>query len=95
MVPKNSKLYLVTGSPGGRTIINTVLCVMVNMLDYDMDVQVAVDAPRQHLQWFPDRLAIEDFKANDTAGVLRVLRMQNGTAESAANAERKLDFDRV
>ena len=67
MVRKDGKLFLVTGSPGGRTIINTVLCVMINVLDYDMDVQAAVDAPRQHHQWFPDRLAIEDFLTNDTA----------------------------
>jgi len=67
IVRKDGKLYLVTGSPGGRTIINTVLCVLVNVLDYEMDVQAAVDAPRQHHQWFPDRLAVENFQSNGTA----------------------------
>ena len=52
LVYKNGKPLLITGSPGGRTIINTVLCVVVNVLDFDMPVQEAVDAPRLHHQWF-------------------------------------------
>jgi gamma-glutamyltranspeptidase / glutathione hydrolase len=56
---KDGKLLLITGSPGGRTIINTVLCVVVNVIDFEMDIQAAVDAPRQHHQWFPDQLNIE------------------------------------
>ena len=50
---------LVTGSPGGRTIINTVLCVVVNTIDYRMTVRQAVDEPRHHHAWFPDRVSIE------------------------------------
>jgi gamma-glutamyltranspeptidase/glutathione hydrolase len=59
IVAKNGKPVLITGSPGGRTIINTVLCVVTNVIDFGMDVRAAVDAPRQHHQWFPDELAIE------------------------------------
>jgi len=58
---KDGKLALVTGSPGGRTIINTVLCVVINYVDYGGDIRAAVDAPRMHHQWFPDRISIEDF----------------------------------
>ena len=58
---KDGQLALVTGSPGGRTIINTVLCVVINYVDYGGDVQAAVDAPRMHHQWFPDRISLEDF----------------------------------
>ena len=58
---KDGKLALVTGSPGGRTIINTVLCVVINYVDYGGDVRAAVDAPRMHHQWFPDRISLEDF----------------------------------
>ena len=58
---KDGKLALVTGSPGGRTIINTVLCVVINYVDYGGDIRAAVDAPRMHHQWFPDRIFIEDF----------------------------------
>ena len=59
IVAKDGKVVLVTGSPGSRTIINTVLCVVVNVLDYGMDVQQAVDAPRLHHQWFPDIVNFE------------------------------------
>ena len=59
LVAKDGKLVLVTGSPGGRTIPSTVLCVVVNVLDFGMSVREAVDAPRWHHQWFPDRLQFE------------------------------------
>lgn len=59
VVAKGGKPYLITGSPGGRTITNTVLCVLVNVLDYKMGVREAVDSPRMHHQWFPDQLRIE------------------------------------
>lgn len=59
LVLKDGKPILITGSPGGRTIINTVLCVVTNVIDFEMNVQDAVNAPRQHHQWYPDELAIE------------------------------------
>jgi gamma-glutamyltranspeptidase/glutathione hydrolase len=59
IVAKNGKVVLVTGSPGSRTIINTVLCVVVNTLDFDMDIRAAVDAPRLHHAWFPDTAYFE------------------------------------
>ena len=59
IVAKGGKVLLVTGSPGGRTIPNTVLSVVTNVIDFGMDVQAAVDAPRQHHQWFPDELRLE------------------------------------
>ena len=62
IVAKDGKPVLVTGSPGGRTIINTVLCVVVNVIDFDMPIQDAVDAPRLHHQWFPDEAKFEGVK---------------------------------
>jgi gamma-glutamyltranspeptidase/glutathione hydrolase len=59
IVVKDGKPVLITGSPGSRTIINTVLCVVVNVIDFDMDARAAVDAPRLHHQWFPDRVRFE------------------------------------
>jgi len=59
IVLKDGKPYLVTGSPGGRTIINTVVQIIVNVLDFKMDVQAAVDEPRIHHQWMPDTLTLE------------------------------------
>ncbi|MSQ95119.1 MAG: gamma-glutamyltransferase [Gemmataceae bacterium] len=62
ILAKDGKVFLVTGSPGGRTIINTVLNVVVNVVDYEMPIQKAVDAPRTHHQWFPDELKFEGVK---------------------------------
>ena len=59
IVLKDGKPFLVTGSPGGRTIINTVLQILVNVIDFKMDIQAAVDEPRIHHQWMPDTLTIE------------------------------------
>ena len=59
IVAKDGELVAVVGSPGGRTIINTVLQVIVNLIDFRMPVQEAVDAPRVHHQWLPDRLSVE------------------------------------
>lgn len=59
IVAKNGKVVLLTGSPGSRTIINTVLCMVVNVIDFDMDIRSAVDAPRLHNQWFPDETSFE------------------------------------
>jgi gamma-glutamyltranspeptidase/glutathione hydrolase len=59
IVTREGQLYLVLGSPGGPTIINTVLLVLLNILDFGMDVQQAVDWPRFHHQWMPDELRLE------------------------------------
>src|SRR4029078_12180281 len=50
----------------GRTIPNTVLCVVTNVIDFGMDVRAAVDFPRQHHQWFPDELHLEARKKDLT-----------------------------
>jgi gamma-glutamyltranspeptidase/glutathione hydrolase len=59
VVAKDGKAVLITGSPGSRTIINTVLCVVVNVIDFGMDARAAVDAPRLHHPWFPDEARFE------------------------------------
>ncbi len=59
IVLKDGKPMLALGSPGGPTIINTVLEVMVNVLDFGMNVQDAVNWPRFHHQWMPDELRME------------------------------------
>jgi gamma-glutamyltranspeptidase/glutathione hydrolase len=58
-VARDGRLVLVTGSPGGRTIINTVLCTILNVIDFGMDARQAVNAPRLHHQWFPDQVKFE------------------------------------
>lgn len=59
MVEKDGKLYLVAGTPGGSTIITSVLQTIINVIDHKMDMQSAVDAPRFHHQWLPDVLYYE------------------------------------
>lgn len=59
IVLRGGKPVLVTGSPGGSRIISTVLQVIVNVLDYRMDVAAAVAAPRLHHQWLPDEVRVE------------------------------------
>jgi gamma-glutamyltranspeptidase/glutathione hydrolase len=71
IVLKDGKPVLVTGSPGGSRIISTVLQVIVNVLDYGMDVAQAVAAPRLHHQWLPDVVRVERGFADDTLAALR------------------------
>lgn len=61
IILKNDKPYLIIGSPGGSTIITVVLQVILNCIDFDMNIQEAVNAPRIHHQWFPDKVYVEKF----------------------------------
>ena len=71
--PKGAKnVRLILGSPGGGTIINTVLQVLLNVLQYKMDVLQAVTAPRLHHQWMPDRIVLE--RVGFSADTLQKLR---------------------
>jgi len=71
IVLKDGKPVLVTGSPGGSRIISTVLQVIVDVLDYHMDVAAAVAAPRLHHQWLPDEVRIERGFPAETVAALR------------------------
>ena len=59
IVTKDGKPVMVLGTPGGSRIITTVLLTMLNVIDYGMDIQQAVDAPRFHQQWLPDYTNLE------------------------------------
>jgi gamma-glutamyltranspeptidase/glutathione hydrolase len=72
ILSKDGKVFLAIGSPGGRTIINTVLEVIVAVVDFGMNVQEAIDAPRFHHQWLPDRIQAERYGLSpDTIALLR------------------------
>jgi gamma-glutamyltranspeptidase/glutathione hydrolase len=73
IVLKDGKPVLVTGSPGGSRIISSVLQVIVNVLDYQMDVAAAVAAPRLHHQWLPDEVRVERGFADDTMAALKAM----------------------
>lgn len=68
---KDGRLVLVTGSPGGSRIISTTLQVIVNTLDFRMNLAEAVAAPRVHHQWRPDSLLVETGVSPDTLKLLR------------------------
>jgi gamma-glutamyltranspeptidase/glutathione hydrolase len=71
IVLKNGKLFLVLGTPGGPTIITTVANVLIGVVDFGLDIQEAVNAPRFHNQWLPDEILVEDRLSPDTMNVLR------------------------
>ena len=71
IVTREGKLYMVVGTPGGPTIINTVLQTILNVLDFHMNMQEAVDQPRIHHQWLPDTLRVESTVSPDTQELLR------------------------
>ncbi|HEV2381908.1 MAG TPA: gamma-glutamyltransferase [Terriglobia bacterium] len=81
-------LRLVLGSPGGGTIINTVLEVLLNALVYHLDIQQAVNLPRFHNQWMPDQVLVETTVSEDTDNLLRqagyTLRKAGGLGDCEA-----------
>jgi gamma-glutamyltranspeptidase/glutathione hydrolase len=62
IVLKENQPILVIGSPGGRTIINTVFQTMLAVLTYDVSMSQAIEAPKIHHQWLPDRIVYENYK---------------------------------
>ncbi|RMG44164.1 MAG: gamma-glutamyltransferase, partial [Acidobacteria bacterium] len=72
IVLKDGRPYFAVGSPGGPTIINTVLQVILNIIDFHMNIQQAIDMPRVHHQWLPDRIVYEPFGlSRDTIEALK------------------------
>ena len=83
IISKDGRLFMVTGSPGGRTIINTVLTTILNVLDFGMNAQEAVDAGRMHHQWLPDRLSVERFGVS--ADTIKMLQAMGHTVTEGGN----------
>src|SRR5215475_1375561 len=71
IVVKGGKPFLVLGAPGGSMIITAVLQVMLNVMDFGMNIQDAIDFPRVHHQWKPDTLGIERGVSPDTIALLK------------------------
>jgi len=70
IVLKDGKLFMVVGTPGGPTIMNSVLQAMLNVVDFKMTAQDAVAAPRIHHQWYPDQIFMEPGFSPDTIALL-------------------------
>src|SRR6266436_3836152 len=71
MVLKDGKLFLVLGSPGGPRIITIVTNILIDIVDFSLDIAEAVNAPRFHNPWLPDQIPVEDRLSPDTMNVLR------------------------
>ena len=71
IVHKDGKPFLVTGSPGGSTIITVVLQMVLNVLEFDMNIAEASAVPRIHHQWWPDYVVVEQGVSADTLSILR------------------------
>lgn len=89
IVEKDGSLFMVVGSPGGSTIPTTVFQVLVDVIDYGMDIQAAVDAGRFHHQWLPDwinyeRKAIDSLTAAQLTAMGHKLRMAGSIGRTNA-----------
>jgi gamma-glutamyltranspeptidase/glutathione hydrolase len=72
IVVKDGKAWLVLGTPGGSTIVTTVANVLIGVVDFGLDIQQAVNSPRFHHQWMPDRIILErDRFSPDTINLLK------------------------
>ena len=88
IVTRDGKPLLVVGTPGGSRIITAVLQTIRNVLDYGMNVQEAVDAPRIHQQWLPDVTNVERFALSpDTRKLLVDMGHKLGTPQPANHVE--------
>ena len=70
IVLRDGRLFLVLGSPGGPTIVTTVANIFIGVVDFSLDIQEAVNAPRFHHQWLPDQILVEDRLSPDTMNLL-------------------------
>jgi gamma-glutamyltranspeptidase/glutathione hydrolase len=83
IIARDGQLFMVTGTPGGRTIINTVLTTILNVIDYGMNAQEAVDAGRMHHQWLPDRINLERY--GFSADTIKQLQAMGHTINEGGN----------
>jgi len=86
IVTRDRRIVLITGSPGGRTIINTVLSVVLGIVEYGLTGREAVDLPRIHHQWLPDRVTVEQALAREVVDDLRALGHDVATRERQGDA---------
>ena len=88
LIFRDGKLFMITGSPGGSRIITTVLQVIVNVVDFGMNIAEAVAFPRIHHQWRPDAMAVEAGLSPDTLALLaqRGHVVRPGTTSGSANS---------
>jgi gamma-glutamyltranspeptidase / glutathione hydrolase len=86
IVAKDERVVLVTGTPGGRTIINTVLTIVLGVVEYGLDGEQAVALPRMHHQWMPDEVRVEQAMAPAAVADLRAIGHAVSTRERQGDA---------
>ena len=91
IVLRDGKLFLMLGAPGGSRITNGVLQVLLNVVDFHMNVQDAVDWPRFHHQWMPDVLYLEQGISPDTAKILRDMGHKVSSFEGTSNVVARVE----
>ena len=87
LVAKNGRIVLVTGSPGGRTIINTALSIVLNVLEFEMPLPAAITAPRLHHQWLPDAARFEGTTEARHSELVKQLTRMGHTLNSASYSQ--------
>ncbi|MFQ5786379.1 MAG: gamma-glutamyltransferase, partial [Thermodesulfobacteriota bacterium] len=95
IVLKDGEPFLVTGSPGGGRIITTVLQILLNAIDFKMNIASATNAVRIHHQWLPDQLVVEKGLNDDTIRILKEMGQNvlvGNTIGSAQSVMKKGDF---
>jgi gamma-glutamyltranspeptidase/glutathione hydrolase len=83
IVEKEGRLFMVAGSPGGSTIPTSVLQVLLNIIDYKMDIRQAVDTGRFHHQWLPDHIIYET-NSLDSSTLSKLRTMGHNLRQRAA-----------
>ncbi len=91
IVARDGRPVLVTGSPGGRTIINTTMQVVLNVLEFGMPVAEAVEVERVHHQWFPDKLSVSTFDKRISKETMEALRKMGHVVEARSSASKQGD----
>jgi gamma-glutamyltranspeptidase/glutathione hydrolase len=87
IVSRDGKPVMVIGSPGGSRIITVVVHCILNVIDYGMNIQEAIDAPRFHQQWLPETTSVERFALSpDTRSILVDMGHKLGNAEPSGHA---------
>jgi gamma-glutamyltranspeptidase/glutathione hydrolase len=95
IVLKDGKPFMIIGTPGGSTIMTTILQVIINIVDFKMTIQEAIDAPRFHHQWMPDKLMYEERSlSQDTIDNLRALGYSLHERENTTGLAEGIMFDR-
>ncbi len=87
IVARDGQVVLITGSPGGRTIINTSLAMVLNTLEFEMSPQAAMAAPRLHHQWFPDVVRFEGVNIPEHQAALKQLATWGHTISDQARRQ--------